>query len=97
MVIQPKIQGRVVNLPPIVIFLSVLIGSNLLGVLGALIAVPTAGIVQIFIRQIVDARTGRGCGLSFRRSRPIHPMPPRSNRYLRSMAAAAQHRSAKGE
>lgn len=56
LVIQPAIQGRVVNLPPIVIFLSVLIGSQLLGVLGALVAVPMAGIIQIFIKQILDAR-----------------------------------------
>lgn len=71
-IIQPSIQGRVVNLPPIIIFLSVLIGSQLLGVLGALIAVPFAGIVQIFIRQILEARGD----VALDDVPPIAPEPP---------------------
>jgi predicted PurR-regulated permease PerM len=66
LVIQPAIQGRVVSLPPIVIFLSVLIGSQLLGVLGALVAVPMAGIIQIFIKQLLDARDDNA---------PMEPLP----------------------
>lgn len=54
--IQPKIQGKVVSLPPVVIFLSVLIGAQLMGVLGALFAVPVAGVIQIVLRQYLDER-----------------------------------------
>ena len=54
--IQPRVQGRAASLSPLVIFLSVLIGSQLLGVLGALFAVPVAGVIHIFIRQIVELR-----------------------------------------
>jgi predicted PurR-regulated permease PerM len=55
-VIQPRVQGRAASLSPLVIFLSVLIGSQLLGVLGALFAVPVAGVIHIFIRQVVELR-----------------------------------------
>lgn len=56
--IQPRIQGKVVQLPGIAIFFSVLVGGQLLGVLGALVAVPIASIVQIIIRQYLEY-TGR--------------------------------------
>jgi predicted PurR-regulated permease PerM len=53
-VIQPRVQGKAASLSPFVIFLSVLIGSQLLGVLGALFAVPVAGVVQIFMKQMIE-------------------------------------------
>ncbi|MCW2972303.1 MAG: hypothetical protein JWN72_576 [Thermoleophilia bacterium] len=55
-VIQPRVQGRAAALSPLVVFMSVLIGSQLLGVLGALFAVPVAGVVQIFMRQVIEQR-----------------------------------------
>lgn len=53
-IIQPRVQGRAASLSPLVIFLSVLVGSQLLGVLGALFAVPVAGVIQIVVRQIIE-------------------------------------------
>jgi predicted PurR-regulated permease PerM len=52
-IVQPRVQGKAASLTPLMVFLSVLIGSQLLGVLGALFAVPVAGVVQIFIRQLI--------------------------------------------
>lgn len=52
-VIQPRVQGKAASLSPFVVFLSVLVGSQLLGVLGALFAVPVAGVIGIFIQQLV--------------------------------------------
>jgi predicted PurR-regulated permease PerM len=57
-IIQPRIQGKVVNLPGIAIFFSVLVGGQLLGVVGALFAVPIASIASIMIRQYL-VYTGR--------------------------------------
>ncbi|MEO6867848.1 MAG: AI-2E family transporter [Gaiellales bacterium] len=54
--VQPRVQGKAASLTPLIVFLAVLIGSQLLGVLGALFAVPVAGVIQIFIRQIIDER-----------------------------------------
>ncbi|MCW2920463.1 MAG: hypothetical protein JWL76_337 [Thermoleophilia bacterium] len=52
-IIQPRVQGKAASLSPLMVFLSVLIGSQLLGVLGALFAVPIAGVIQIFMRQLI--------------------------------------------
>lgn len=56
LVIQPRVQGRAASLSPLVVFLSVLVGSHLLGVLGALFAVPVTGVLQIFVRQVIEER-----------------------------------------
>jgi predicted PurR-regulated permease PerM len=48
------VQGKAASLSPFIIFLSVLVGSQLLGVLGALFAVPVAGVIQIFVRQMIE-------------------------------------------
>ncbi len=45
--IQPIVYGRSVQLHPLAIFLAVLAGGNLLGVLGALLAIPVAEIIRI--------------------------------------------------
>lgn len=45
--ITPRIQGTAVRVHPLLIFLAVLIGSELGGVFGAIIAVPTLAIVRV--------------------------------------------------
>jgi predicted PurR-regulated permease PerM len=46
-VIQPQIQRRAVDLNPFVVLVSVLFGSTLFGILGALLAIPFAAALQI--------------------------------------------------
>jgi predicted PurR-regulated permease PerM len=46
-VIQPRIQARAVQLDPLIVLVSVLFGSALAGVLGALLAIPVAAALQI--------------------------------------------------
>jgi predicted PurR-regulated permease PerM len=55
-VIQPQIQRRAVDVHPFVVLVAVLFGSTLLGVVGALVAVPTAASLQIVIREWMRAR-----------------------------------------
>jgi predicted PurR-regulated permease PerM len=50
-IIQPRIQARAVQLEPLVVLVSVLFGSTLFGVLGALLAIPVAAAIQITIRE----------------------------------------------
>jgi predicted PurR-regulated permease PerM len=50
-VIQPRIQARAVQLDPLVVLVSVLFGSALVGVLGALLAIPVAAAIQITYRE----------------------------------------------
>jgi predicted PurR-regulated permease PerM len=65
-VFQPVIHRFTVNLNPLWIILAVLIGSQVLGLVGALIAIPVAGIVQVVIQE----------WWSWRRGEPVHPVPP---------------------
>ena len=45
--LQPMVYGRSVSLHPLAIFLAVLAGGQLLGILGALLAIPIAEIIRI--------------------------------------------------
>jgi predicted PurR-regulated permease PerM len=58
-VIQPQVQKRTVHVHPFVTIVAVLFGATLLGVLGALVAIPVAASIQILIREWVDVRTMR--------------------------------------
>jgi predicted PurR-regulated permease PerM len=49
--VQPTVYRRTVQLHPLVVIVAVLIGSSLLGILGALVAIPVAGGLQIFARD----------------------------------------------
>jgi predicted PurR-regulated permease PerM len=50
-VIQPQIQRRTVQVQPIVVLVAVLFGSTLLGILGAIVAIPLAACIQILVRE----------------------------------------------
>jgi predicted PurR-regulated permease PerM len=69
-VIQPQIQKRTVNVQPFITIVAVLFGATLLGILGALVAIPVAASIQILLREYVDLRT-----LSIK-SEPQPPPPP---------------------
>jgi len=45
--LQPVVYGRTVQLSPLAVLISVLIGAELAGVLGALAAIPVAGSLQV--------------------------------------------------
>jgi predicted PurR-regulated permease PerM len=55
-VIQPQIQRRAVDVHPFVVLVAVLFGATLLGVLGALVAIPVAATIQIALREYWDWR-----------------------------------------
>lgn len=53
-VLQPRITAKTMALHPAVAFGSVLAGAALLGAIGALIALPTAAIIQAFISTYIE-------------------------------------------
>jgi predicted PurR-regulated permease PerM len=55
-VLTPKIQGKAVNLSGFFIIVAVTLFGALLGVLGALTAVPLAATIQIFVQEFTKAR-----------------------------------------
>jgi predicted PurR-regulated permease PerM len=56
-VIQPRIQARAVQVHPFVVLVSVLFGSTLFGVLGALLAIPVAAAIQIAVVEYNKLRS----------------------------------------
>ncbi|MBI2878123.1 MAG: AI-2E family transporter [Candidatus Rokubacteria bacterium] len=58
--LAPKLLQQTVGLHPITVIVALLIGAKLLGLLGALLAVPTAGIVQVLLEEIRPPRSGEG-------------------------------------
>ena len=56
--LQPVIYGRTVQLSPLVVLVSVLIGAELAGILGALAAIPVAGTLQVIVRDQLATRRG---------------------------------------
>jgi predicted PurR-regulated permease PerM len=57
--ITPKVQGKAVQLSPFFIIVAVSLFGALLGVLGALTAVPLAATIQIFVRELTAARRAK--------------------------------------
>ena len=51
-VIQPIVYRRTVNVAPLIVIVSILIGASLLGILGALVAIPVAAAIQIVLRDV---------------------------------------------
>jgi predicted PurR-regulated permease PerM len=58
-VLQVTIMARTVDLNPLAVLVSVLVGVELFGILGALLAIPVAGVIQVIARDIYDERRGR--------------------------------------
>ena len=57
-VVQPRIQSRAVALDPFVIVVAAIFGGTLLGVVGALLAIPVAAAGQIGVREFMLYRRG---------------------------------------
>jgi predicted PurR-regulated permease PerM len=51
-VLQPFVYRRAVSVAPLLVIVSILVGSSLLGVLGALVAIPVAAAIQIIVRDL---------------------------------------------
>lgn len=56
--LQPVVQSRTVKLTALTVILSVLVGVELLGILGALFAIPVAGILKVIVDDV--RRSGAG-------------------------------------
>lgn len=56
--VQPLVYGKAVELHPLIVIVAILIGAALLGVLGALMAIPAAAAVQAVVRDYWRFRHG---------------------------------------
>lgn len=55
-VIAPKIQGSALNLPATIVLVAIIIGMNVFGLIGAIIAIPIAGCIRVIIEEVPNLR-----------------------------------------
>jgi predicted PurR-regulated permease PerM len=56
-VLQPFIFKRTVNVPPLAVIVGILAGSSLLGIVGALVAIPIVAALQIVLKEYYAGQT----------------------------------------
>lgn len=57
--IVPRIMGRTVEVPAVVSLVAVLLGGVLLGIVGALVAIPVAAAINLILREVTFPRMDR--------------------------------------
>jgi predicted PurR-regulated permease PerM len=58
-VLQVQIMSKTVDINQLFVLVSVLVGVELFGILGALLAIPAAGVIQVIVRDLWDHRAGK--------------------------------------
>lgn len=57
--LQPVVYARTVKLNPLTVVVAILVAAELAGVVGALMAIPVAAMIQIVVRDVWDHRRGQ--------------------------------------
>ena len=52
----PNVMQRQVGVSPVIVISALLIGGSVLGIIGALLAVPTAAIIQVIMSEVLEER-----------------------------------------
>jgi predicted PurR-regulated permease PerM len=58
-VLQVQIMAKTVQINQLVVLVAILVGVELFGLLGALLAIPAAGVIQVVVRDLWDERHNR--------------------------------------
>lgn len=53
-VVQPRVQANATNMSPLLVFASVIVGVNLGGILGGLVAIPVAGCLRVLLVDYLE-------------------------------------------
>lgn len=59
-VLTPVLTKKFVGLPPVLVLISLAVGGKLLGILGAILAIPLAGVIYEFLRDFLKKRREEG-------------------------------------
>ncbi len=54
--LQPRIQANTTNMSPLMVFTSIIIGVNLAGLVGGLIAIPVAGVLRVLLIEVLESK-----------------------------------------
>jgi predicted PurR-regulated permease PerM len=75
-VLQPFIFKRTVNVHPLAVIVAILAGSSILGVVGALVAIPVVAALQIVLREFYGEEPDPDAALGAPDPPPPAPPPP---------------------
>jgi predicted PurR-regulated permease PerM len=56
-VLVPRVMSRQVGISPVLVIMALLLGGSLLGLVGAILAVPTAAILQVLLQELLAEAT----------------------------------------
>jgi predicted PurR-regulated permease PerM len=84
--LAPRVYGRTLNLPPIIVLIAVLAGAELLGVTGVLLALPLAAAGRVALDYAIETRQIRL--VAEVNDQPLAPDPPpgKQRRFFRRAA-----------
>jgi predicted PurR-regulated permease PerM len=54
--LTPRVYGSTLNLPPLIVLLAILVGGELFGITGVLLALPAAAVGRVAMDYVLDAR-----------------------------------------
>jgi predicted PurR-regulated permease PerM len=54
--LRPVIYGRTIELSPLAVLVTVVVGTGLAGLMGAVAAIPVAGAIQAIVTELAAAR-----------------------------------------
>lgn len=75
-ILQPLIYRETVSVPPLLVIVAILAGASLLGVLGALLAIPVAATAQILLRDWWENRRQRSAAHEVEHGAVVLEKPP---------------------
>ncbi len=55
-IVVPQVMRRAVDLPPVIVIVALLMGSEVLGVVGAILALPVAAALSVFVSELLALR-----------------------------------------
>jgi predicted PurR-regulated permease PerM len=57
-ILVPRVYGRTLNLPPIIVLIAVLAGAEVLGITGVLLALPLTAAGRVIVDYVIENRRG---------------------------------------
>ena len=54
--VQPRVQANTTNMSPLLVFVALLLGGSIGGLLGAIVAIPVMGCIRILVLDFIDPR-----------------------------------------
>jgi predicted PurR-regulated permease PerM len=66
--LRPLIYGRTLKLSPLSVLVAIVVGTEIAGILGALVAIPIAGSIRVIVVELLRGRNERDAGTALERA-----------------------------